>query len=82
MTLPIDFRHEAVDEVDAAFEWYDEQRPGLVEDFLEALLKRLDDVQASPEGWAVLYRRIRACPMRRNFFFVCFVCFVVPLNRT
>jgi plasmid stabilization system protein ParE len=65
MTLPIDFRLEAVDEVDAAYRWYDEQRAHLGEEFLEALLKQINDIQARPEGWAVLYRKIRACPMRR-----------------
>ena len=33
MTIPIGFRPEAVDEVDAAYEWYEEQRAGLGEDF-------------------------------------------------
>ena len=65
MTLAIDFRLEAVEEVDAAYKWYDEQRAGLGEEFLESLLKRLDEIQATPEGWAFLYRKIRACPMRR-----------------
>ena len=65
LTLPIDFRLEAVDEVDAAYEWYDERRADLGEEFLEALFEQLNDIQARPEGWAVLYRKIRACPMRR-----------------
>ena len=65
MTLPIDFHLEAVNEVDAAYDWYDEQRRGLGEEFLETLLQQLDDIQARPESWAVLYRKIRACPMRR-----------------
>lgn len=65
MTLPIDLRLEAVDEADAAYEWYDEQRAGLGEEFLEALLKQLDDIRTRPEGWPVLYRKIRASPMRR-----------------
>ncbi len=33
MTLPIDFELEAIDEVDAAFAWYEEQRAGLGEKF-------------------------------------------------
>lgn len=65
MTLPIDFRIEAVEEVDVAYDWYEEQRAGLGEAFLEALLKHIDDIQASPAGRAVLYRGIRACAMRR-----------------
>jgi plasmid stabilization system protein ParE len=65
MNLPVDFRLEAVEEVDAAFTWYEEQRPGLGEEFFTAFLERLDRIQENPEGWAVLYRKIRACPMRR-----------------
>ncbi len=65
MTVPIHFRPEAVDEIDATFQWYEEQRAGLGEEFLSALLDQLDRMQQNPEGWAVLYRKIRACPMRR-----------------
>ena len=65
MTLPIDFRLEAVDEVDAAYQWYQEQRAGLGEEFLAAFLKQLERIQENPEGSAVLYRRVRARSMRR-----------------
>jgi plasmid stabilization system protein ParE len=65
MTLPFDFRPEAVEEIDATFHWYEEQRAGLGEEFFSAFLHQLDRIQESPEGWAVLYRNIRACPMRR-----------------
>ncbi len=40
MTLPIDFGPEAVGEVDATYEWYDQRRAGLGEEFLEALLRK------------------------------------------
>ena len=72
MTRPVDFRPEAVDEVDAAYEWYEEQRAGLGEEFLATLVSRLDEIQASPEGWAILYRGIRACPMRRFPYIIYF----------
>lgn len=65
MTLPIDFRLEAVNEVDATYLWYDEQRAGLGEEFLAALLDQLEQIQANPEGWASVYRKVRACPTRR-----------------
>jgi plasmid stabilization system protein ParE len=64
MTVPIDFRLEAVDEVDAVFLWYEDQRPGLGEEFLSAFLEQLDRIGENPEGWAVIHRKIRACPMR------------------
>src|SRR5947208_13211276 len=39
MTVPINFRPEAVEEIDATFQWYEEQRGGLGEEFLSALLR-------------------------------------------
>jgi|SRR5437899_6975809 len=65
MTLSFDFRPEAVEEIDATFQWYEEKRAGLGEEFFSAFLRQLDRIQESPEGWAVLYRQVRACPMRR-----------------
>jgi plasmid stabilization system protein ParE len=65
MTLPIDFRLEAVDEVDAAYAWYEEQRAGLGEEFLAAFLAQLERIQENPAGWAIRNRKVRACPMRR-----------------
>jgi len=65
MTLPLDFRPEAVEEIDATFQWYEEQRAGLGEEFFSAFLQQLNRIQENPEGWAVLYRKVRACPMRR-----------------
>jgi toxin ParE1/3/4 len=65
MTLPIDFRLEAVEEVDTTFQWYEDHRAGLGEEFFAALLEQLDRIQENPEGWAVSYRKIRPCPTKR-----------------
>jgi plasmid stabilization system protein ParE len=65
MTVSINFRPEAVEEIDATFQWYEEQRGGLGEEFFSAFLSQLDRIRDNPEGWTVLYRKIRACPMRR-----------------
>jgi plasmid stabilization system protein ParE len=65
MNLPLDFHVEAVEEVDAAYAWYEQHRPGLGEGFFSALLEQLDRIQENPEGWAILYRKIRACSMQR-----------------
>ncbi len=56
---------EAVDEVDAAYAWYEDQRAGLGEEFLAAFVEQLERIQDNPEAWAVLYRKVRACPLRR-----------------
>jgi len=68
--LAIDFRHEAIGEIDAAYEWYSEQHVGLAEQFLDALLKQFSEIQSTPARWAKLYRQIRACPMRRFPFVI------------
>jgi toxin ParE1/3/4 len=65
MTVPINFRPEAVEEIDATIQWYEKQRVGLGDEFLSALLEQFEHIRESPEGWAILYRQIRACPMRR-----------------
>jgi hypothetical protein len=74
MTVPINFRPEAVEEIDATFQWYEEQRGGLGEEFFSAFLSQLDRIRENPEGWAVLYRKIRACPMRRFPYVIYYSC--------
>ena len=65
MSLPINFRPEAVEEIDATTQWYDERRLGLGDEFFSALLQQFERIRENPEGWAILYRKVRACPMRR-----------------
>jgi hypothetical protein len=50
MTVSINFRPEAVEETDATFQWYQEQRRGLGEEFFSALLSQLDRIRDNPEG--------------------------------
>ena len=38
---------------------------GLGEQFLTALLDQLGRIQENPDAYAILYRKIRASPMRR-----------------
>ncbi len=64
MSLPIDFEIDAVDDVDGAFAWYENEQAGLGERFLEAILDQLDRIQENPEAHAILYRKTRACPIR------------------
>jgi hypothetical protein len=50
MKLPLDFHPEAVEEVDAAYAWYEQNRAGLAEGFFSAFLEQLDRIQENPEG--------------------------------
>lgn len=59
MTLPIAFHAEARPDILAAFDWYEEKRIGLGDDFLESLESTLGRISAFPEGPAVVHREIR-----------------------
>ncbi len=64
MTLPVVYRPEAQDDIDAAHARYERQRPGLGDRFLEALRERVDAIQAQPALYAVLHKNIRAATLR------------------
>ena len=55
MTPPLSVRPEARAEIQEAYRWYERQRPGLGEEFLEAVQASLEAVERSPQ----LYPKIR-----------------------
>lgn len=65
MSLPLAYRAEARDEIDAAYAWYEQQRPGLGDKFLAALHKTVERIEGNPEMYGVAYRKIRGAPVRR-----------------
>ena len=65
MTLPVVYRPEVRDEVDEAYGWYEEQRRGLGDEFLDAVQVALNRIQENPYQNAVLYREVRAGLVRR-----------------
>lgn len=65
MSLPVVFLPEAEDDIVAACAWYDEQRAGLGDQFLEALHTTVDQIRDHPQLHGVLRRDIRAAPLRR-----------------
>ena len=65
MSLPVVYRVVAQDDVDAAYNWYEQQRAGLGDRFLDALHQRANSIGANPELYAVLYLDVRAAPLRR-----------------
>jgi toxin ParE1/3/4 len=65
MILPLAFHRDVEAEVDAAYDWYERQRPGLGEDFLAALDEAFEHLQATPQGHPKIHRSIRrASPQR------------------
>ena len=49
--MPVRFRSEAVEDVEAAKAWYEEQRPGLGDDFVTALESAISLVVEFPEAF-------------------------------
>jgi plasmid stabilization system protein ParE len=60
-------RPAAAAEIEAAYEWYEQRRPGLGEEFLLALGSALDRVLAQPEAFAVIHRSTRRALVPQRF---------------
>ena len=52
MRLPIIFRAEALDDLVRAFQWHEEQRPGLGAEFMAAVEAKLEQVQAGTKQFS------------------------------
>lgn len=48
MSLPLDFHPAVRGETDAAYRWYEQQRPGLGTDFLDAVEQVVAEITANP----------------------------------
>jgi plasmid stabilization system protein ParE len=59
------YRLEAASDVEGAFEWYERQRSGLGNEFLEELRSAERILQASPETFRVIRRDVRRYLLRR-----------------
>ena len=59
MTLRIVFRRAAKSEFEHAASWYDEQRPGLGEEFIREIDEALAKAAAAPQRHPVVFRDIR-----------------------
>ena len=57
------FRPAAQADVDAAYKWYEEQRPGLGREFIAAVDAAVGSILAFPESYPVVHRG-DACPSR------------------
>lgn len=60
-------RPAAAADIEDAYHWYEQQRPGLGEDFLAALRSTLDRVVTHPEAFAVVHRATRRALVPRRF---------------
>lgn len=66
-------RQDAEEDVETAFTWYEEQRPGLGPEFLLAVEAALAAIQRQPEAYPTVYRRARRVLLRRFPYAVFFV---------
>lgn len=58
-------RPAAAAEVEEAWRWYEEQRPGFGEQFLDAFASQLERVAESPEMYPVVHRDTRRALLKR-----------------
>jgi toxin ParE1/3/4 len=70
VSLPVILSPEAEQDVQAASAWYDAQRIGLGQDFLDRLNDALTRIGAMAELYAPAWRDIRPCPLKRFPFVV------------
>lgn len=65
MSLPVVLRPEAQVEFDEAFDWYEQQRPGLGKDFAAYVQAVLDRIGATPQLYPQVFQEVRRVVMRR-----------------
>jgi toxin ParE1/3/4 len=65
MTLPVVFRRRVQDDLTAAFNWYEEQRVGLGDDFLSAAQSTFKSIELYPEMFASVHGEVRRAIVSR-----------------
>ena len=65
MKLPLFIRQEAQDDMVEARDWYQNQRNGLDEQFLQAVDEVMDRIRETPEIYAPGYKSIRRAGVYR-----------------
>jgi len=59
MNYPLRLRDEAERDITLAASWYEEQREGLGQEFLDELLATLQNIAEHPRAYPVLHRDVR-----------------------
>ena len=68
MSVEVRLRPEAERDLSDASAWYEEQRPGLGQEFLARVLNVFDTLAASPFMYPVHYRQTRRAVLQRYPF--------------
>lgn len=64
-SLPVVIRSAAAAEIGSAYRWYERERFGLGEEFLEAVNNMKAVIAAHPDRFPVIHRDIRRAVLRR-----------------
>ena len=73
MTLPVVFRRHFQQDLGAGFDWYEEQRSGLGEEFLSSVQSTLRSIEQFPEMFVSIHRDVRRAIVSRFPFAVFYV---------
>ncbi|OUL34333.1 type II toxin-antitoxin system RelE/ParE family toxin [Nostoc sp. 106C] len=65
MNYVLVFRPEVREELNEAYSWYESQKLGLGDEFLECVDETVNRISQMPESYAVAYRDIRRAIVRR-----------------
>lgn len=68
------FLAEALSEFDDAAGWYDQQRPGLGAEFVDAVESAIRRLTGKPETWPMIDSQFRRCPVENFPYDVVFAC--------
>lgn len=66
-------RVRAERDIQTAYNWYEEQQPGLGEEYLLSLQKRLEAIRKFPESCPVVYRGVRRAMLARFPYLVFYI---------
>ena len=65
MSLPVHIRPEAEADLEDAAAWYERQREGLGQDFLDESQRTFDHISENPRLYPMLHRETRRAVVRR-----------------
>ncbi|MEM1293209.1 MAG: type II toxin-antitoxin system RelE/ParE family toxin [Cyanobacteria bacterium P01_H01_bin.162] len=65
MNYALAFRAVVRDELDEAYRWYESQKPGLGNEFLDCIDEVLNRIGGMPEAYPVVYRDVRRAVVKR-----------------
>lgn len=51
--------------MDEAYNWYEDQKEGLGDDFLDCVDEKINQIQQMPELYAIVHKEIRRVAIRR-----------------